>query len=246
MSDDRLHQIRRGFTDGASQSDEPPDLGPFRALAEPEELTDAAVRAWQFACACRVPADNVWLAQRRAEHGALTRLLVACKPLTAGRRESAALYDAMLRIVADDGRRAALAATTASAHSPSCSPTTSSTPRPDCPSTPGQPPVNADFEVTLASVCAGPAKAGRHARLIAATRSMSREAALHRHARECPIWPHRRSASPRTRWPPRRTPAPPVGGPESMVSSGSRWRVLRRPAAATAYPRTHAGPAGRR
>jgi hypothetical protein len=44
MSQDRLHQIRRGFADDASQYDEPPDLGPLRALAEREELADAAVR----------------------------------------------------------------------------------------------------------------------------------------------------------------------------------------------------------
>ena len=44
MSEDRLHQIRRGFYDGASQGDEPPDLGPLRALAEREELADAAAR----------------------------------------------------------------------------------------------------------------------------------------------------------------------------------------------------------
>jgi hypothetical protein len=44
MSEDRLHQIRRGFADNASQIDEPPDLGPLRALAESEELADATGR----------------------------------------------------------------------------------------------------------------------------------------------------------------------------------------------------------
>jgi hypothetical protein len=44
MSEDRLQQIRRGFAGGASQGDEPPDLGPLRALAEREELADAAGR----------------------------------------------------------------------------------------------------------------------------------------------------------------------------------------------------------
>src|SRR6266568_1916584 len=44
MSEDRLHQIRRGFAADTSQSDEPPDLGPLRALAEREELADAAGR----------------------------------------------------------------------------------------------------------------------------------------------------------------------------------------------------------
>jgi hypothetical protein len=34
----RLHQIKRGFVNGASQSDEPPGLGPLRAPAEREEL----------------------------------------------------------------------------------------------------------------------------------------------------------------------------------------------------------------
>jgi hypothetical protein len=44
MSEDRLRQIRRGFYDDAPQGDEPPDLGPLRALAEREELADAAGR----------------------------------------------------------------------------------------------------------------------------------------------------------------------------------------------------------
>jgi hypothetical protein len=44
MSRDRLRQIRSGFAAGASQSDGPPDLGPLRALAEHEELADAAGR----------------------------------------------------------------------------------------------------------------------------------------------------------------------------------------------------------
>lgn len=44
MSQDRLRQIRRDFADDASQRDEPPDLGPLRALAEREELADAAGR----------------------------------------------------------------------------------------------------------------------------------------------------------------------------------------------------------
>ncbi len=44
MSQDRFHQIRRSFADDASQSDEPPDLGPLRALAEREEFADAAGR----------------------------------------------------------------------------------------------------------------------------------------------------------------------------------------------------------
>src|SRR5215472_658123 len=42
MSQDRLHWIGRGFADGASQVGGPPDLGPLRALAEREELADAA------------------------------------------------------------------------------------------------------------------------------------------------------------------------------------------------------------
>ena len=44
MSPDRLRQIRSGFADGASQDEGPPDLGPLRALAEREELADAAGR----------------------------------------------------------------------------------------------------------------------------------------------------------------------------------------------------------
>jgi hypothetical protein len=32
MSEDRLHQIRCGFGDDASQGDGPPDLGPLRVL----------------------------------------------------------------------------------------------------------------------------------------------------------------------------------------------------------------------
>jgi hypothetical protein len=42
MSQDRLHRIRSDFADDTSQGDEPPDLGPLRALAERKELTDAA------------------------------------------------------------------------------------------------------------------------------------------------------------------------------------------------------------
>lgn len=42
MSEDRLCQVRSGFADDASQKDGPPDLGPLRALAEREELADAA------------------------------------------------------------------------------------------------------------------------------------------------------------------------------------------------------------
>ena len=44
MSQDRLHRIRRGFADAASQGGGPPDLGPLRALAEREELATAAGR----------------------------------------------------------------------------------------------------------------------------------------------------------------------------------------------------------
>jgi hypothetical protein len=44
MSQDRLRQIRRDFADNASQGDEPPNLGPLRALAEREELADAIRR----------------------------------------------------------------------------------------------------------------------------------------------------------------------------------------------------------
>src|SRR5205823_8325208 len=44
MSQDRFRQIRRGFADTASQDEEPPDLGQLRALAEREELADAAGR----------------------------------------------------------------------------------------------------------------------------------------------------------------------------------------------------------
>jgi hypothetical protein len=44
MSQDRLEQIRHGFADDASRSDEPPDLGPPRALAEHEEVADAIGR----------------------------------------------------------------------------------------------------------------------------------------------------------------------------------------------------------
>jgi hypothetical protein len=39
-----LEQIRRGFSDDASQGDEPPDPGPLRALAEREEVADAIGR----------------------------------------------------------------------------------------------------------------------------------------------------------------------------------------------------------
>jgi len=44
MSQDRLHQIRSGFADDASQDEEPPNLEPLWALAERAELTDATGR----------------------------------------------------------------------------------------------------------------------------------------------------------------------------------------------------------
>ena len=78
------------------------------------------------------------------------------------------------------------------------------------------------------------------ARLFAATRSMTREAASRRHAENalsaCTI---ERPA--RSRRPPRRRPALPASRPQSGVRPGSRWRALRRPPTANAHPRTHAG-----
>jgi hypothetical protein len=44
MSQNRSHQIRRGFADDASHGGGPPDLAPLRALAEHEELADATGR----------------------------------------------------------------------------------------------------------------------------------------------------------------------------------------------------------
>jgi len=54
MSQDRLHQIKRGFADSASQAEEPPDRGSLRALAEREELVDTAVCGGRFVRACPV------------------------------------------------------------------------------------------------------------------------------------------------------------------------------------------------
>jgi hypothetical protein len=42
--ENRLRQVRQGFADEDCRSDEPPDLGPLRALAEREELADATGR----------------------------------------------------------------------------------------------------------------------------------------------------------------------------------------------------------
>ena len=37
MSDDRLYEVRPGYEADAYLADEPPDLGPMRALAERED-----------------------------------------------------------------------------------------------------------------------------------------------------------------------------------------------------------------
>lgn len=42
MSDDRLYEVRAGYEAYAYLADEPPDLGPMRALAAREELAEAA------------------------------------------------------------------------------------------------------------------------------------------------------------------------------------------------------------
>ena len=44
MANDRLQEIRRGYAEDDHQADEPPDLGPLRALAEDAELGEAASR----------------------------------------------------------------------------------------------------------------------------------------------------------------------------------------------------------
>jgi hypothetical protein len=44
MSDDRLHELRTGYSADTFLGDEPPDLRPLRALAEREELADAVSR----------------------------------------------------------------------------------------------------------------------------------------------------------------------------------------------------------
>jgi len=44
MSEDRIRQLRQGYADNDYQRDEPPDLGPLRALAERGELADAVSR----------------------------------------------------------------------------------------------------------------------------------------------------------------------------------------------------------
>jgi hypothetical protein len=44
MSEDRIRQLRRGYADDDYTGDEPPDLCPLWALAEREELADAAGR----------------------------------------------------------------------------------------------------------------------------------------------------------------------------------------------------------
>jgi hypothetical protein len=44
VSNDRLNQLRTGYATDAYTGDEPPDLGPLRALAERAELTGAVSR----------------------------------------------------------------------------------------------------------------------------------------------------------------------------------------------------------
>lgn len=57
MRDDRLQQIRRGYADDGFLDDEPPDLGPLRALAESAELADA-VAGLADAYGRPLPADD--------------------------------------------------------------------------------------------------------------------------------------------------------------------------------------------
>ena len=44
MPDDRLNQLRRGYAEDEYLGDEPPDLGPLRALAETAEFAEAVTR----------------------------------------------------------------------------------------------------------------------------------------------------------------------------------------------------------
>jgi hypothetical protein len=44
MLDDPPHEITQSYLDDACRDNEPPDLGPLRALAETQELADAAAR----------------------------------------------------------------------------------------------------------------------------------------------------------------------------------------------------------
>ena len=44
MADDRVQEIRRGYAEDDYLADEPPDLGPLRAVAEGAELAEAASR----------------------------------------------------------------------------------------------------------------------------------------------------------------------------------------------------------
>jgi len=44
MPEDRLSQLRKGYAEDDYLGEEPPDLGPLRALAETAELADAVAR----------------------------------------------------------------------------------------------------------------------------------------------------------------------------------------------------------
>jgi len=54
VPDDRPNQLRRGYAEDDYLGDEPPDLGPLRALAETAEFTEAVARL-PDACGRRFP-----------------------------------------------------------------------------------------------------------------------------------------------------------------------------------------------
>ena len=57
MSEDRLHQLKTGYSADAYLAEEPPDLSPLRAVAEREELADAVSRLTD-AYSRPLPADD--------------------------------------------------------------------------------------------------------------------------------------------------------------------------------------------
>ena len=72
MPDDRLQQIRRGYAEADYLTEEPPDLGPLRALAETAELAEAVARLAD-AYGRPLPADDPLAPLAREIARALTR-----------------------------------------------------------------------------------------------------------------------------------------------------------------------------
>jgi len=72
-----LRQGQRGLTCSVFVTDQTHQQELERQLADTTALIERAAAGFQQRHGRPMPADNVWLAQRQAEHAALTRVLAA-------------------------------------------------------------------------------------------------------------------------------------------------------------------------